>query len=102
MGLATQADYSQAAVDLIRRGDRDVYLSMRRGALNATFVRAADNQKNGKPGFAVTAVDLVENKITSFHWREKIATTGDEVPAQKQPGRGIQKGITQWLTKYLG
>jgi|GEM_PF-1765581 len=102
--LTSQADYSQAAIDLVRRGDRDVYLSMRNGVLNATFVRAKTiTQASGKTreGFEVTAVDLTENKITSHHWRTKIETTGDEVPAQKQPGRGIQKGILKWLTQYL-
>ncbi|MCF6432643.1 hypothetical protein [Leisingera sp. MMG026] len=99
LGRNTQADYSQAAVDLIRRGDRDVYLSMRQGVLNATFVRAKTiTLASGKTrqGFEVTAVDMTENKITSHHWRAKIETTGDEVPAQKQPGRGIMK----WLTQY--
>lgn len=98
LGLMTQADFSQAAIDLIRAGDREVYLSMRKGGLNATFVRAAESLDDQKQGFAVTAVDLVENKITSHHWRQKIETTGDEVPALKQPGRGIVK----WLTAFLG
>ncbi|MCX8509469.1 MAG: hypothetical protein ORN49_11440 [Rhodobacteraceae bacterium] len=100
LGLASQADFSQAAVDLIRAGDRDVYLSMRKGVLNATFVRPRRvTQKNGKveDGFEVTAVDLVDNRITSHHWRANIETSGDEVPAQKQPGRGIMK----WLTRFL-
>lgn len=101
LGLENQSDFSQAAVDLIRAGDRDVYLSMRKGRLNATFVRKRDiAEKNGKivSGYQVTAIDMVENKITSHHWRKEIATTGDEVPAQKQPGRGIMK----WLTRLLG
>jgi len=101
LGLDTQAAFSQAAVDLIRRGDRDVYISMRKGALNATFARPAKlTLPSGKVrnGFEVTAIDLTENKITTHHWRERIETTGDEVPAQKQPGRGIIK----WLTEYLG
>lgn len=98
LGYDTQADYSQAAVDLIRRADRDVYLSMRKGNLNATFVRPAREVVKGKQGYRVTSVDLVDNKITSHHWRENLTTKGDDVPAQKQPGRGIMK----WISRYLG
>ena len=101
LGVDTQSDYSQSAVDLIRRGNRDVYLSVRKGVLNATFVQSRQiTLPSGKvrDGFAVTAVDVSENKITSHHWREKLETTGDEVPGQQQPGRGIEK----WLSKYLG
>lgn len=100
LGHASQADFSQAAVDLIRSADRDVYLSMRKGRLNATFVRAKRVTKpSGKieEGFEVTAVDLVDNKITSHHWREKIETTGDEIAAKKQAGRGIRK----WLSRLM-
>lgn len=93
LGLPFQDEYNQSAIDLIRRGDRDVYISMRRGALNATFVRPFVEKRRGKAGFIVTVVDLSENKLTSHHWREKLETKGDEVPAQKQPGRGIMK----WL-----
>jgi hypothetical protein len=93
LGIDTQAAFSQSAIDLIRRGDRDVYLSMRKGVLNATFVQPRKDGVTGKPGFAVTAVDVAENKITSHHFRPKLETTGDEVPAQKQRGRGSMK----WL-----
>lgn len=48
---------------------------------------------SGVDGFMVTSVDLSENKITSHHWRRNLETTGDEVPAQKQKGRGVMK----WL-----
>lgn len=97
LGLGSQAAYSQSAIDLIRRGDRDVYLSVRRGVPNATFARKISRADTGAEGYIVTAVDLVENKITSHHWRVKLETTGDEVPAQLQPGRGIMK----WLTEFL-
>ncbi|PID36858.1 MAG: hypothetical protein CR993_03125 [Rhodobacterales bacterium] len=93
LGFPFLDEYNQSAVDLIRRGDRDVYISLRKGVLNATFVRPFIEQRKGKPGYIVTSVDLAENKITSHHWREKLETTGDEVPALKQPGRGIMK----WL-----
>jgi len=101
LGFSDQSAYSEAAVDLIRRGDRDVHLSVRKGVLNATFTRPKSLKlESGKirRGFEVTSVDLSENKITSHHWRAKIETTGDEVPAQKQPGRGLAK----WLTGFLG
>ncbi len=93
LGIETQEAFSASAIDLIRRGDRDVYISTRKGVLNATFVRAFTERRKGRPGFIVTAVDLEANKITSHHWRENLETTGDEVPAQRQPGRGIMK----WL-----
>ena len=93
LGFSDQSAYSEAAVDLIRRGDRDVHLSVRRGVLNATFTRPAVDTVTGAPGFAVTSVDLAENKITSHHFRKNLETAGDEVPAQKQSGRGIIK----WL-----
>lgn len=95
LGIETQEAFSASAIDLIRRGDRDVYLSVRRGALNATFVRPMSNIDKGAEGYIVTAVDLAENKITSHHWRRNLETTGDEVPALKQPARGLRK----WLTR---
>ena len=88
-----QASYSEGAIDLIRRGNRDVFLSIRRGVLNATFVRRGSNADTGKAGFEVTAVDLAANRITTHHWREKLGVRRDEVPAQQQPGRGVIK----WL-----
>ncbi len=91
LGLSNQADFNQSAIDLIRRGDRDVYLSVRRGRVNATFVRSKKIQD--KNGFMITAVDLVDNKITTHHWRDRLETRGDEVPNFKQPARGIAK----WL-----
>ncbi len=93
LGIENQSDFSQSAIDLIRRGNRDVYTSVRKGVLNATFVMPAQHAVKGRPGFIVTAVDLEANKITSHHWREKLQTSEDEVPAFKQPGRGIMK----WL-----
>ncbi len=93
LGLPFQDEYNQSAIDLIRRGDRDVYISTRKGVLNATFVRPFTEQRKQRPGFLVTSVDIEANKITSHHWRENLETTGDEVPAQRQPGRGIMK----WL-----
>ncbi len=93
LGIDTQEAFSASAIDLIRRGDRDVYLSLRKGVLNATFVRAFTEQRRGASGYIVTSVDLAANKITSHHWRANIETTGDEVPALKLPGRGIMK----WL-----
>lgn len=66
---------------------------MRKGVLNATFVTPARHAAKGWDGFVVTAVDLEANKITSHHWRKKLQTGEDEVPAFRQPGRGIMK----WL-----
>ena len=91
LGLNTQSDFNQSAIDLIRRGDRDVYLSVRKGRVNATFARHQKHPIEGTEGFAVTAVDLVDNKITTHHWRPKLETKGDEVPNFKQPARGIVK-----------
>ena len=93
LGIDNQSDFSQSTVDLIRRGNRDVYTSVRNGVLNATFVTPARRATDGKMGYFVTAVDVEANRITSHHWREKLQTSGDEVPAFKQPGRGIVK----WL-----
>lgn len=88
-----QPAFSQSAIDNIRRGRRDLYLSVRNGSLRGSFVRPARHAVKGRPGFIVTVVDLEANKITSHHWRYKLETSGDEVPAFKQPGRGIMK----WL-----
>lgn len=93
LGIENQSDFSQSAIDLIRRGNRDVYTSVRKGVLNATFVAPARNAENNDIGFVVTAIDVEANKITSHHWRANLQTSGDEVPAFKQPGRGIMK----WL-----
>lgn len=93
LGLDNQADYNQSALDLIRRGDRDVYLSMRKGVLNATFVRQVRRADDGDKGFMITAVDMEANKITTHHWREKLGAKNDQVPPHKQPARGIVK----WL-----
>ncbi|MEG9883836.1 MAG: hypothetical protein V6Z86_04295 [Hyphomicrobiales bacterium] len=99
LGLSIQADYNQSALDLIRHGDRDVYLSMRKGVLNATFVKARKvTRPDGKvvEGFNVTAVDMKANKITTHHWREKLGAKNDQVPAHKQRARGVVK----WLTGF--
>ncbi|MFS4437866.1 hypothetical protein ACMA5I_06610 [Paracoccaceae bacterium GXU_MW_L88] len=92
-GAATQDAYNASAVDLIRRGDRDVYVSVRKGKINATFAKPARNAMTGEEGFLVTAVDLEDNRITTHHWRTKMGTQRDEVPAQKQDAKGVMK----WL-----
>ncbi len=97
IGVASQADYNQSAVDLIRSGGRDVYLSVRRGKLQAVFAKERQRTRSTgaiEDGFVVTAVDLEENKIVSHHFRRKIENQTDEVAAKKQPGRGVMK----WLT----
>ncbi|MEG9884441.1 MAG: hypothetical protein V6Z86_07475 [Hyphomicrobiales bacterium] len=94
LGLSTQADYNQSALDLIRRGDRDVYLSLRKGVLNATFIKRSWRADNGDKGFIITAVDMKANKITTHHFREKLGAKNDQVPPHKQRARGVVK----WLT----
>lgn len=95
IGVDSQDAYSQSAIDLVRRADRDVYLSVRKGSLNATFAKKRRHPITGKSGYIVTAIDLTDNKILSHHWRTKLETIADEVPAQKQPGRGIMKWVTR-------
>jgi SPP1 gp7 family putative phage head morphogenesis protein len=96
LGLTSQKAYNQSAVDLIRQGDRDVYLSIRKGALNATFVREQVSARSGKTYLAATSVDLTDNKILTHHRRRAPSSKGDEVPKQKLPGRGIAK----WLFDF--
>lgn len=50
LGIETQEVFSTSATDLIRRGDRDVYLFVRRGALNATFMRPISSIDKGAEG----------------------------------------------------
>lgn len=93
LGIENQSDFSQSAIDLIRRGNRDVYTSVRDGVLNATFVAPMLRANDGRLGFIVTSVDVEAKKITSHHWRKNLQTSADEVPALKQPAKGIMK----WL-----
>jgi hypothetical protein len=84
--------YSAAAVDLIRRGDRDVYLSVRGGRLKALFVRPGAGRGRSAE-FAV--VDVVGQDIETLHRRRgALSTATDDVQAIKQPARGISK----WLS----
>lgn len=96
LGFSNQSGFNQAAIDLVRRGNRDIYLSVRNGRVNATFVAPKVSARSGRAGFELVAVDLVENKITTYSWRSKLKTTGDEVPNFKQPGRGVAK----WLIGF--
>lgn len=102
LGADSQADYNQAVADLIRRGDRDVYLSMRGDRPHAVFARPGRNQapgSGGRQGYHMAAVDLSENKLVTAHFKERLRTRGDDVQVVEQPGRGIskRKGMLAWL-----
>ena len=57
LGINSLADFTNSAEDLIRRGDRDVYLAVRKGQLDAVFARKAKNSR-GRDGYLVTVVDV--------------------------------------------
>lgn len=95
MGLPFQDEYNQSAIDLIRRGNRDVYLSMRNGTVDVVFARPEVNAA-GDSGFFVTVVGLEGNVIHSHMWKTKVQSSIDEVPAFLQPGRGVMKWLTGW------
>lgn len=94
LSLNSLADFTNSAEDLIRRGDRDVYLAVRKGQLDAVFARKAKNSK-GRDGYLVTVVDVANRKIRSHHHKRTLSSSQDEVQNVKQPGRGIMK----WLMK---
>lgn len=82
--------YNSAAVDLIRRADRDVHLAVRGGRLKALFIRPT----SGRRSYEFAVVDVAGQDIETLH-RRKGALSGaaDTVQAIKQPARGISK----WL-----
>ncbi len=92
LDLPFQDEYNQSAIDLIRRGNRDVHLAVRNGTIDIIFTEPRNNVM-GKPGYAVTVVGLENNVIRSHMWKKSIESSKDEVPALLQPGRGIMK----WL-----
>ena len=91
-GFSNHAQYSQSAIDLIRNGNRDVYLAIRKGELDAIFARAGKN-KAGDSGYFMTIIDIKNNKIRSHYHRKALNSTRDDVQNVKQLGRGIIK----WL-----
>lgn len=96
LGIADQSAYNQGAIDNIRRAGSDVYLSVRDGSLRASFVRPAtriDSKGGKRKGVAVSIVDIEANRLVSYHFKEKMTSTVDEVPPMKQGGWGIVK----WL-----
>lgn len=82
--------YNQAAIDLIRRGDRDVYLAIRGGRLKALFARPVPGRKSHD----LVVVDVTAKDIETLHRRRgALSGAADVVPATLQPARGISK----WL-----
>ena len=94
LGINSLADFTNSAESLIRHGDRDVYLAVRKGQLDAVFARKAKNS-SGRDGYLVTVVDVENRKIRSHHHKKRLNSSQDEVQNVKQPGRGIMK----WLMK---
>ena len=87
--VESQSEFSQRAIDLIRRSNRDVYLSMRKGKLHAVFAERI--QGAGRNRYATAIVDVEDNKLLSYHLKKQLQSSKDEILAVKQPGRGIQK-----------
>lgn len=88
----TMPAYNNAAVDLIRRADRDVYLSVRGGRLKALFVQPGATPK---ASYAMAVVDVLGQDIETLHRRKgSMSGAADVVQAIKQPARGISK----WLS----
>jgi hypothetical protein len=86
--------YNAAAIDLIRRGDRDVFLSVRGNRLKMICTQS----RPGKSSQLITVVDVEKNELETFHIRSgKLASNNDDVKPVKQPGRGIIKGAIKWL-----
>lgn len=86
--------YNTAAIDLIRRADRDVYLSVRGNRLKLLCAQS----RQGKRGQLLAVVDVEKNELETFHIRSgKLASNNDDVKPVKQPGRGIMKGAIEWL-----
>ena len=92
--VESQSEFSQRAIDLIRRSNRDVYLSMRKGKLHAVFAERI--QGAGRNRYATAIVDVEDNKLLSYHLKERLESSRDEIIAVKQPGRGIQKWRNIW------
>lgn len=87
----TLESYNSAAIDLIRRGDRDVYLSVRGGRLKALFARPVP----GRNSHDLAVVDVTGQDIETLHRRRgALSGAADVVPAILQPARGISK----WLS----
>lgn len=86
--VETLAEYNAAMDDLIRRGDRDMALSIRRGRLYAEFSRPAQS------GRLVAIVNLSDGKRASLHLKGKNerGSLQNEMYA-RQNGRGVKK----WL-----
>ena len=82
------AGYGQAAIDIIRRGDRDVHVSVRRGRMKALFT-----ERRRKGAVSLVVVDVASNQIETLHIRsaKRLSSITDDVPAIKQPARGITK-----------
>lgn len=88
----TREAYSAAAIDLIRRADRDVFLSVRGGRLKALFVRTESRRRS----YELAVVDVLGQDIETLHRRRgALSGAADTVQAIKQPARGISK----WLSK---
>ncbi|PKR53542.1 hypothetical protein [Thalassospira marina] len=86
--------YNTAAIDLIRRGDRDVFLSVRGNRLKMICAQP----RPGKGSQLIAVVDVEKNELETFHIRSgKLASNNDDVKPVKQPGRGIIKGAIEWL-----
>ncbi|MBC7953155.1 MAG: hypothetical protein H7Z12_15215 [Rhodospirillaceae bacterium] len=84
--------YNAAAVDLIRRADRDVHLAVRGGRLKALFTRT----ETGRRSYEMAVVDVLGQDIETLHRRRgALSGAADTVQAIKQPARGISK----WLSK---
>lgn len=99
--LPQMADYSQSAVDLIRRADRDAYLTMHYGKdgvgeLRMIFEGAAKTSK-GMPARVKTVVAVKDSRILTHH-RAGENQSEDGRDSLKQPARGIMKGgLLKWL-----
>ncbi|SIS76998.1 hypothetical protein SAMN05421779_103540 [Insolitispirillum peregrinum] len=87
--------YSAAAVNMIRRGKRDVYLSVRGGRLKAVFVEPYQGRKG--PSNRMVVVDVAGQQIETMHKRSTLLNKIDDVSVQVQSGRGIMK----WLKSMM-
>jgi hypothetical protein len=86
------AAYNQAAIDRIRRADRDVYLAVEQGTLKALFVEPYTSRR-GPRKFRVTIMAVDSKRLVSQHIREALENDRYDVQPIKLPGRGIMK----WL-----
>lgn len=91
VGAAGLGAYNEKAVNVVRRGSRDIYISVNNGHLYGWFVEPP-KKAGRKRSSLVTIVDLTDNEIKTFHARGKLPSRRDEVPPIKQKkGRGITK-----------